>query len=146
MPDRANEMTGRCFLATFHPLIHTAAGRRAVQRSGLPPFIDGSCRREPDFESPFPSITATCRAGGVAPRLRPGDTVVYLTVKGTYGRDIQPGWRLVAVLKVVNRFESHVLAADWYRSNNLALPSNCIVEGNPPKPLELTNGTPPCGH
>jgi hypothetical protein len=141
--DCANEMTDRCFLATFHPLIHTAAGRRAVQRYGLPPFIDGSCRREPDFEPPFPSITATCRAGGFAPRLRPGDTVAYLTAKGTYERDTHAGWRLVAVLHVVERFESHDLAAGWYRSQGVGLPSNCIVEGNPPKPLELTNGNPP---
>ena len=136
-------MTGRCFLATYRPLIHTGAGRRAVQEYGLPPFIDGSCRREPDFESPFPSITATCRAGGFAPRLRPGDTVAYLTVKGTYGGDTQPGWRMVAVLHVVERFETHDLAAEWYRSKGFALPSNCIVAGNPPEPLEVTNGNPP---
>jgi len=136
-------MTDRCFLATFHPLVHNAGGRLAVERFGLPPFIDGSCRREPDLESPCPSITATCRAGGFAPRLHPGDTVAYLTVKGTYGADAFPGWRLVAVLNVEKRFETHDLAAAWYCSKGLALPSNCIVGGNPPKPLELTNGHPP---
>lgn len=133
----------RCYLATYRPLVHTGAGRRATQKHGLPPFIDGSCRREPDFESPFPSITATCRAGGFAPRLRPGDTVAYLTAKGTYERDTHAGWRLVAVLHVIERFESHELAAGWYRSKGIAPPSNCIVEGNLPKPLELTNGNPP---
>jgi len=69
--------------------------------------------------------------------------VVYLTVKGAYGADTFPGWRLVAVLNVEKRFETHDLAAAWYCSKSLALPSNCIVEGNPPKPLELTNGHPP---
>ena len=75
-------MDGRCFLATFRPLIHSPGGRDAARRYGLPPFIDGSCRREPDLESPFPSITATCRAGKFAPRLVVGDRVAYLTVKG----------------------------------------------------------------
>ena len=84
-----------------------------------------------------------CRAGAFAPRLQPGDTVVYLTVKGAYGADPCPGWRLVAVLNVVERFETHGLAAAWYRSKSLALPSNCMVEGHPPQPLELTNGHPP---
>ena len=69
--------------------------------------------------------------------------MVYLTVKGAYGADTFPGWRLVAVLNVEKRFETHDLAAAWYCSKSLALPSNCIVEGNPPKPLELTNGHPP---
>ena len=41
-------MDGRCFLATFRPLIHSPGGRDAARRYGLPPFIDGSCRREPD--------------------------------------------------------------------------------------------------
>jgi hypothetical protein len=29
------------------------------------------------------------------------------------------------------------------RATELPLPSNCFVDGNPPKPLELTNGDPP---
>jgi hypothetical protein len=91
-----NEMTGRCFLATFHPLIRTSRGRKAVQEYRLPPFIDGSCRREPDFESPFPSITAICRAGNFAPRLRVDDQVVYLTVKAACA----PAARGVSALSV----------------------------------------------
>jgi hypothetical protein len=143
MHGTATKMTAQdCFLSTFHPLVLTAGGRRAVQKHGLPPFIDDSCRREPDLESPFPSITALCHAGGFAPRLQAGNTVAYLTVKGRYGRDTQAGWRLVAVLHVIERFESHDLAADWYRSNGVTLPSNCIVAGNAPKPLELTKGNP----
>ena len=48
--------------------------------------------------------------------------------------------RLVAVLRVVKRFESHEVAADWYRGQGLVLPSNCLVEGNAPIPLEQTDG------
>jgi len=136
-------MTGRCFLATFRPLIQTPGGRHAAARFGLPGFIDGSCRREPDFESPFPSISATCRAGNFAPRLGVGDRVAYLTVKGKYQQDSKAGWRFVAVLRVLERLSSHDEAASWYRHNGLALPSNCIVEGNEPKALEFTNGNPP---
>jgi|ERR1700677_471812 hypothetical protein len=136
-------MTGRCFLATYRPLIRRALGRRAIQGHALLPLIDGSCRREPDFESKFPSITATCRGGNFAPRLQVGDRVAYLTAKGKYLGDAEPGWRLVAVLRVVQRFTSHTEAAAWYNGHNLPLPSNCFVDGNPPKPLELTNGDPP---
>jgi|SRR5208283_1187834 len=136
-------MAGRCFLATYRPLVKSLHGRQAMQRRGLPPFIDGSCRREPDFESPFPSITATCRGGSFAPRLQVGDRIAYLTVKGKYFNDPENGWRLVAVLRVIRRFSSHKEAASWYESQDQPLPSNCLVDGNPPKPLEFTNGSPP---
>jgi hypothetical protein len=141
--DRDNGVEGRCFLATFRPLVRSTFGQRAIPQYSLPPFIDGSCRREPDFESSFPSIAATCRAGNFAPRLRTADRVAYLTVRGRYLGDIQSGWRLVAVLRIAERFASHMEAAAWYKRQNLHLPSNCFVDGNPPKPLELTNGDPP---
>ena len=136
-------MTGRCFLATYRPLVRSASGRHAIQEHALPPFIDGSCRREPDFESPFPSITATCRGRNFAPRVQVGDRVMYLTVRGRYPGDMENGWRSVAILRVVHRFDSHDEAAVWYREQRQPLPSNCFAEGNPPKPLELTNGDPP---
>lgn len=131
-------MVGHCFLATFRPLIRTVRGRTAAQRYFLPPFIDGSCRREPDFESPFPSITATCRAGKFAPRLQVGDRVAYLTAKGKYAGDQGPGQRLVAVLRVIHRFSSHDEAAGWYARQGCPVPSNCLVDHNPPKPFGLT--------
>lgn len=143
--DRANSMKGCCFLATFRPLIRTARGRAAAQNRGLPLFIDGSCRREPDFESRFPSISATCRAGQWAPRLQEGDRVAYLTCKHKYPGDEVSGWRLVAVLRVVKRFPHHREAARWYRGKGCLVPSNCLADGNPPKALELTNGDPPRG-
>lgn len=136
-------MAGHCFLTTFQPLIRTVGGRTAAQRYNLPPFIDGSCRREPDFESPFPSITATCRAGNFAPCLHVGDRVAYLTVKGKYAGDQAPGWRLVAVLRVTHRFSDHSEAAGWYVLQGCPVPSNCLVDDNPAKPFELTNGNPP---
>jgi hypothetical protein len=136
-------MTRRCFLATFRPLIQTVGGRTATQQHSLPPFIDGSCRREPDFESRFPSITGICRAGNFAPRLQVGDRVAYLTVKGRYAGDQVPGWRLVAVLRVCHRFSDHNKAAGWYARQACPLPSNCLVDSNPPKAFELTNRNPP---
>jgi hypothetical protein len=141
--DRHKDIAGRCFLATYRPLVRSSSGRQAIREHALPPFIDGSCRREPDFESSFPSITATCRGGNFAPRLQGGDRIAYLTVKGQYLDDAEPGWRLVAVLRVVQRFASHDEAAAWYRREARSLPSNCLVEANPPKAFELSNGDPP---
>jgi hypothetical protein len=126
------------YLATYRPLASNAAGRAAIERYGLPPFIDGSCRREPDFESAFPSITAICRGGLFAPRLQVGDSVAYMTAKGAYSAGERRNNRLVAVLDVAERFESHSDAAEWYRSNELPLPSNCLVRDNPPEPYDRT--------
>jgi hypothetical protein len=89
-------MAERRFLATYRPLVKSRAGREAIRQHALLPFIDGSCRREPDFESRFPSIAAICRAGTFAPRLLVGDRIAYLTVKGKYVGAREFGWRLVA--------------------------------------------------
>jgi hypothetical protein len=67
---------------------------------------------------------------------------MYITVKGRYLDDTVAGWRLVAVLRVLERFESHESAADWYDAHELPLPNNCLVPGNPPKPFELTHRHP----
>lgn len=128
-----------CYLNTYHPMAGTKSGRDACQRDGIEPFVDGSIRREPDLEHPFPSISCLCRAGKFAPRLRVGDTVVYLTVKGRYCGIRIPHWRLTAVLKVERIFATHVDAARWYHSQDLPLPSNCMVPGNPPKALRQSN-------
>ncbi len=130
------------FLCSFRPLSSTPAGRRAVETFGLAPFVDGSCRREPDLEQPFPSISALCRTSRFAPRLQPGDRVVYVTTKGAHGDLLPRHWRIVAALQVLVRFEGHEKAAAWYRSMGLALPSNCMVEENPPLALERTLGLP----
>lgn len=129
------------FLCSYRPLVASRAGREVVARAALPPFIDGSCRREPDFQAAAPSISALCRAGKFAPRLWGGDRVAYITGQSLYNRTL--GWALVALLQVVERFESHDEAAQWYCARGFQLPSNCLVAGNPPQPFELTNRHPP---
>lgn len=107
-------------------------GRALTPRSELP--------ETPDFESPFPSISALCRARLFAPRLHPDDLAVFLTRKGRYGDIRARHWRLVAVLKVIARFEAHEDAAAWYRARGLEAPRNCMVEGNTPPGLWQTGG------
>lgn len=125
------------FLCSFRPLRNNEAGRAAMKSGNLPPFIDGSCRREPDLEATAPSISALCRAGKFAPRLHEGDNVAYITGQAPY--EGLPGWALAALLRVIKRFESHEAAAEWYRGQGYTLPSNCIVPGNLPQPYHLTN-------
>jgi hypothetical protein len=137
------------YLAKYRPLNSTPEGQRAVARFNLSPYVDGSCRREPDFECKFPSITALCREDLFAPHLKEGDEVVYITTKYFYGWAFRH-WRIVARLKVLKRFDSHLAAAAWYRSKIGKVPSNCMVPGNPPLPLNQTsrgasNRAPGCG-
>lgn len=128
------------YLVSFHPLCSTRHGRQAVAKFRIPRFIDGSCRREPDLQLALPSISALCRAGKFAPRLRRGDRVFYMTVKGTYGGN--EGRALVAALEVLHVFPSHKSAARWYRKELGTLPSNCMVRGNAPIPVSHTTGLP----
>ena len=130
----------RNYLVSFHPLCSTPHGRRAVKAFRLPPFIDGSCRREPDLQATPASITALCRAGKFAPRLRVGDRIFYMTVKGTYGR--VKGRGLVAALEVIRVLPTHQTAARWYRSRGVGVPSNCMIRGNAPIPVPRTRGLP----
>ena len=139
-------LSGRFFLCSYWPLCKTAGGRRAVARFALPPFANGMSRREPDFEHARPAITASSRGANFAPRLRPGDTVVYITTKGAW-RDGSchpddapraPHWRLAAALEVTDVFASHDAAAAWYRERAMRLPSTLVVDGNPPLPVPLT--------
>jgi hypothetical protein len=123
---------------SYHPLVEHRAGKIAAARYGIPSFVDGSCRREPDFESEFPSISALCRGRNFAPRLRVGDTAAYMTIKRRWGGHPEKHWRLTAVLRVHERFQSHEQAAAWYIAQGLPLPSNCMVDGNPPVPFDQT--------
>lgn len=129
------------YLNSFKPLCINRQGRRAVQQFGLPPFVDASCRREPDLQANVPSISALCRGPKFAPRLREGDGIAYLTVKDSYSPVAFRHRRLVALLRVARRFESHSEAAVWYRERGLPLPSNCMVKGNACLPYEMTAGT-----
>lgn len=69
-----------------------------------------------------------------APRLKPGDVVIYLTKKARHRRG-ERHWRMTAVLRVARLFDSHPEAAAWYVGEGLPVPSNCMVDGNPPNPL-----------
>ena len=130
-------------LASFCPLVWHRKGQEAISKYRIPPFVDYSCRREPDLMSSFPSITALCRKGKFAPYLQAGDTVIYITVKGNYFGIEQKHWRLVAILEVIHHFASHLEAGAWYESQGLPLPTNCITHVNPPLSLDLA---PPIKH
>lgn len=132
------ENSPKYFLITYSPLVGTIQGQEAIEAHDYPLFVDSSCRREPDFEAHYPSISCLCRRKLFAPRLHEGDKVMYITRKGFYFNLEEEHWRKVAILQVVKRFESHQLAADWYRAQGLKLPGNCMVEGNEPLPLDHT--------
>lgn len=127
------------WLLTFHPLCETAPGRRAVVNYSQPPFVDGSCRREPHLHTELPTVTQLCRLDK-GPRLRIGERLFYMTIKDPLkdGR----GWALVAAMEITRTFATHDEAAAWYRAESLELPSNCVVDGNHCLPLELTTGLP----
>ena len=123
------------YLVTYCPLNINQSGCKAMRKHNLPPYIDGGCRREPDLQSAFPSISAVCRAGKFAPRLKVGDTVVYITFLDR----ATDAWRMTAILEVREWFKSHEDAAAWYRNQGLPLPSNCLVKNNDPLPLDHTH-------
>jgi hypothetical protein len=126
-------------LNSFHPLCETDIGQNAVANLNFSPFIDASCRREPDFENPFPSITALCRQEKFAPQLYPNDIVVYMTVKGKWLENFDH-YRIIAILEVIERKETHLQAKSWYTSKGLTIPSNCMVDDNPPHSFLETAG------
>ena len=126
------------FLNSYRPLIRYVEGQQAISAFHLSPYLDYSCRREPDFMSIYPSISALYRVKKFAPRLYEGDLAVYITCKGSY-QGIKPShWRLVAILEVLKRFETHTDAAHWYSSQGLTLPRNCMVKDNPPLNIDMT--------
>jgi hypothetical protein len=104
------------YILSYYPIISTAKGREAADQYGLPYYIDGSCRREPDLQHSAPAITGLCRPG-FSNRLKVGDTAIYVTNKG--GLDSR---FLVAILEVTHKCENHQTAAEWYRTEGLALP------------------------
>lgn len=137
-----------CYLNQFEPLSRSSLGRAAIAQYQLAPFLDGSCRREPDFESEFPSITSLCRAGHFAPRLIEGDVVAYTTPNFSYPPRTPCARRLVAVLRVLeswrvvtkgNGMEAHAQAEEWYRQQGLGVPSNCMTSEFGRRPLHLTH-------
>jgi len=125
-------MPRSCYLNSYVPLVTTRFGREAAKLHCIEPFVDGSIRREPDFNHPFPCITCLCRADKFTPRLNVGDYVAYQTVKRRFGLPDAPHRRLTAVLAVTYKLVSHQQTADWYLEHAFGVPSNCIVRGNPP--------------
>lgn len=123
------------YLVSYWPLANSKRGRAIATTNGLPPYIDASCRREPDFELPKPFVSGLCRPRFIA-KLTAGDRLVYVTKMSNVHRD---GRRLVAVLEIVQRFGSHAHAAAWYQSNGMRIPYSCIVPGNGPVPIHLTD-------
>ncbi|GAB1370190.1 hypothetical protein MASR1M45_02490 [Candidatus Kapaibacterium sp.] len=121
------------FLTSFTPLVSSKAGKIVAKANKINPFIDGSCRREPDFENDYPAITGLCRPGFVK-RLKKDDIVVYWTNK--YGLNAN---YLVAILQVVEIVESHTEAEKWYKNMKIDLPNNIMVKGNNPMPLDKTH-------
>jgi hypothetical protein len=129
-------------LVTFKPLCFNKQGRTAIQRYGFPPYVDASCRREPDLQSAYPSITALSYQPTRA-KLKEDDEVAYMTKQGAYKPYHFLHWRLVAILRVLRRFNSHDTAAAWHGGQDLPLPSNCMVSGDDPLPVDVTGGFPP---
>lgn len=127
------------WLNSFHPLCENKVGLEAIAVHSHPPFIDASCRREPDFEHTFPSISALCRAGKFAPKLKAGDIVTYMTVGGRV-RPYKLGHHLVSILQVEHVYKTHDDAHDWYKAQGLPIPSNCMVADNPPFSFDHTAG------
>lgn len=126
------------YLCSYHPLRMTRTGRQAVSDYGMLPYVDGSCRREPDFENQHPSITAICRGRLFAPRLSPNDRIIYITCKDKHGLNYRH-WRLVGALEVLQR-STHQGAYDWYMENGLQVPSNCMAIKDGFLPMHLTSG------
>lgn len=118
-------------VASFNPLCYSKTGILGCN-TGLKPFIDASCRREPDLENEYPSISAICRKGKFAPHLDKGNIIVYITNKGRYLADDDASYKLVAILEVIEKCENHQIGANWYQNRNLSLPSNCFVPDNLP--------------
>ena len=139
LPVPLSEASIMNYLNSYHPLVESLRGKSAIEEFEIPPYVDYSCRREPDFESEYPSITALCRKSKFAPRLSQSDVVVYITVKSRYPGHSVRHRRLTAIFKIIERFESHQLASEWYQDRGLNLPRNCIVKGNPPLDLNRTS-------
>jgi hypothetical protein len=119
----------RIYLNSFYPLCHNKFGLKAIEEYDFSNYIDGSCRREPDFENEFPCITGLCRPR-FSEKLNKNSLIVYVTNKKGVGSR-----KIIAVLEVIKIFENHREAANWYVSKNKIIPNNLIV--NETKPLDL---------
>jgi hypothetical protein len=126
--------TRTIWLLTYRPLAATPNGPWKQHPDRCLPYEDASCRREPDFRAKPVTISGACRPGFAA-RLKPGDLVVYATVKRPYDGGSKRSRKLVAILEV-HGTRTHAN----YALAHSPLPANCIVPGNAPLPWELTEG------
>lgn len=121
------------YLSSFYPLGCTKKGVEAVSKS-FPKYIDGSCRREPDFQNKFPAITGLCRPR-FAEKLKKDDIVVYTTNKKGIGSR-----KIVAVLKVIyDECKNHQDASNWYKEKGKDIPNNIMVKETKPFDLNETH-------
>lgn len=126
------------YLNSFTPLCTTKKGRESSTLYKLPPFVDGSCRREPDFEKEKPPITGLCRPGKLIPRLKPKDLIIYITNKRRYYNNY--GERLfVGILEVEKILPSHEAAMEWYYKNGFELSQNIMCRDTLPLNLNYTH-------
>jgi hypothetical protein len=106
---------------------------KAIEIFNLPKYVDGSCRREPDFENELPCITGLCRPS-FAEKLKVKDIIVYVTNKKGIGVR-----KVIAVLEVIKIFENHRQAANWYIKESKSIPNNIMVDETKPFDLDKTH-------
>ncbi len=126
-------------LNSYRPLCSNSLGIIAMHNYHFPPFIDGSCRHEPDFQNTYPSITSLCRKSRFAPHLKKDDIIVYMTVGGKF-TPFKEGHHLVAILQVNKVFKNHIDGFRWYHKRKMSIPSNCMVTNNLPYSFDQTLG------
>lgn len=126
------------FLNSFTPLATNKTGRASANKYNLPLFIDGSCRREPDFENTNPAITQLCRPTKLVTRLSKKDLVIYITKLGRYGTK-EYGWRLISILEIIDILPNHSSASNYYINNGIPISQNIICDNTAPFPLDKTH-------
>ena len=127
------------FLNSFVPLAINKQGRESATIFNLPLFIDGSCRREPDFENSKPAITQLCRPTKLVTRLNIKDLVIYITKLNRYGTK-QTHWKLISILEVTDIVPDHNSALTFYKNNQIPVSQNIICNSTSPFPLDYTHG------
>lgn len=113
------------FLNSFTPLAVNKIGRASATKYNMPLFIDGSCRREPDFENSKPAITQLCRPTKLVTRLSNNNLIIYITKLGSYGTK-QAHWKLISILEVISIVPDHNSALNYYLNNKIPVSQNII--------------------
>lgn len=127
------------FINSFTPLAFNKFGRASSSMYNLPLYIDGSCRREPDFENSKPAITQLCRPNKLVTRLKNKDLIIYITKLDRYGTK-QAHWKLISILEVNSIVPDHNSALSFYIKNKIPVSQNIICNRTSPFPLEYTHG------